>query len=502
VTEAGGAGGASPAGGALRAGAAVGGRAGRLGRGDLPPDVRVLPPGPRARGISRRLARAEAPGINTLAGPPGEEAPALLWAEARGANVLDVDGNRYVDLTSGFGVAAVGHRHPRVVAAVRRQAGRLLHGLGDVHAHPLRVELAERLAAVAPVRGRRGSLGAGEAGGVRGDRDGGGGGGREGGARDSTVYFGISGAEAVEIAAKTALLATGRPGVLAFDPGYHGLTLGALAATSRPEFRRPFAPWLHPHVERLPFGADPGRVAAVLGRGGTGCVLVEPIVGREGVVLPPPGWLAAVAAACREAGALLVADEVYTGFGRTGTLFAVEQLGEDGGPVEPDLLVCGKALGGGLPIAAVIGRRELFAGWRTGGEALHTATFVANPLACAAALAVLEVLAEERLVERAARLGRQVGACLAIWPERFAAVAEVRGRGLLWGIELRDRDAARRLVAEAAARGVLLLAGGPQGRVAQVVPPLTIAEEQLAGALDVLEVVLGADRVGRPPPAG
>ena len=484
---------------------------GRLGRGDLPPDVRVPPPGPRARALSARLARAEAPGINTLSGPPGEEAPGLLWAEARGANVLDVDGNRYVDLTSGFGVAAVGHRHPRVVAAVRRQAGRLVHGLGDVHAHPLRIELAERLAAITPVRGRGGGaggradpsrrggrlgdeIGGAETGGLGAERSGAsGGGGREGGERDPSIYFGISGAEAVEIAAKTALLATGRSGILAFDPGYHGVTLGALAATSREEFRRPFAPWLHPRVDRLPFGADPGRVAAVLAGGGIGCVLVEPIVGREGVLLPPPGWLAAVAGACREVGALLVADEVFTGFGRTGSLFAVERLGEGGGPVEPDLLVCGKALGGGLPIAAVAGRRELFAGWRTGGEALHTATFVAHPLACAAALAVLDVLAEERLVERAARLGRTVGARLSGWPQRFPQVRAARGRGLLWGVELDSAPAAERLVSGAAARGVLLLAGGPEGRVAQVVPPLSIAEGQLAGALDILEEALGAD---------
>ena len=447
------------------------GPGGGLGRGDLLPDVRVPPPGPRARELSRRLARAEAPGINTLVGPPGAEEPGLLWAEARGANVLDVDGNRYVDLTSGFGVAAVGHRHPRVVAAVRRQAGRLLHGLGDVHAHPLRVELAERLASMVPVAPTRG-----------GHR-----------ARDSAVYFGISGAEAVEIAAKTALLATGRPGVLAFDPGYHGLTLGALAATSRPEFREPFAPWIHRHVERLPFGADPGEVAAVLGRGGTGCVLVEPIVGREGVVVPPAGWLGALAAACSEAGSLLVADEVFTGLGRTGSLFAVERAGDGGGPVEPELLVCGKALGGGLPIAAVVGRRELFEGWRTGGEALHTATFVANPLACAAALAVLDVLAEERLVERAARLGRTVGARLSGWPQRFPQVRAARGCGLLWGVELDSAPAAERLVSGAEARGVLLLAGGPEGRVAQVVPPLSIADGQLAGALDILEEALRAD---------
>ena len=422
-------------------------------RGDLPPRLVTPPPGSRARALSAELARLEAPGINTLAG----DAPSLLWDEARGANVLDVDGNRYLDLTSGFGVAAVGHRHPRVVAAVRAQSGKLLHALGDVHAHPGRVALAARLAALAPVAGT-----------------------------EPQVFFAISGAEAVEIALKTAVLATGRAGVLAFEPGYHGMTLGALAATSRREFREPWRDHLHPHVERLAFGCDPAMAERALASGRFASALVEPVVGREGVLVPPPGWLAALAAACRAAGTLLVADEVFTGFGRTGRLFAVEAES-----VTPDLVCCGKALGGGLPIAAVLAPRALFAAWSTPGEALHTATFVGNPLACAAAVAVLDLLAAERLVERAAALGERVGARLARWPGRFDDVTAVRGRGLLWGVELASRESAKRLVEGALQRGVLLLAGGPEGRVAQIVPPLTIPEHLLDLALDLLEEALG-----------
>jgi 4-aminobutyrate aminotransferase-like enzyme len=432
---------------------------GRRGSGDQPPRIVHPHPGPRARALALDLARLEAPGVNTIDEAQGA-VPPILWDAARGANVYDVDGNRYVDLTSGFGVAAVGHRHPRVVAAVRRQAGRLLHGLGDVHAHPLRVELAARLVRLAPVD-------------------------------DPQVFFAASGAEAVEIALETALAATGRPGIVAFEPSYHGLTLGALAVTSRPEFRAPFTPYLHRHARRLAFGCPPSALAAALaassGSGQPGAVLVEPIVGREGVIPPPPGWLAAVAALCRQAGALLVADEIFTGFGRTGWLFAVEGEG-----VRPDLLCCGKALGGGLPIAAVLARRQLFRVWSTGGEALRTSTFLANPVACAAALAVLDVLEQERLPARAAQLGPRLAARLAGWPDRFPAVAAVRGRGLLWGIELRSRQAAAAWVAAALRRGVLILAGGPEGRVAQLVPPLSIAEPQLAGALDVLEETLAA----------
>jgi 4-aminobutyrate aminotransferase-like enzyme len=429
--------------------------------GDLLPRMVTPPPGPRSRALSRRLAELEAPGVNTLS-PSG--APSLLWEEARGANVRDVDGNIYIDLTSGFGVAAVGHAHPRVVAAVREQAGKLLHGLGDVHAHPLRIALAERLVRLAPVGNHQ-------------DKP--------------QVYFAVSGADAVEIALKTALAATGRPGVLAFEPAYHGTTLGALAATSRGDFRAPFAAHLHPHVRRLPFGADPERVAEVLSGGDIGAVLAEPVVGREGVLLPPRGWLAALAALCRRTGAVLIADEIFTGFGRTGTLFAVQGDGEEE-EVRPDLLCCGKALGGGVPIAAVLGRRDLFRCWETPGEARHTATFIANPLACASALAVLDILEAEQLPARAAALAPGVGRRLAGLRDLSPAILDVRGRGLLWGVELASAGLAKAWVSEARDRGVLLLAGGPAGRVAQIVPPLTITEPQLDAALTVLADALTA----------
>ena len=420
------------------------------------PHIVVPPPGPRARELSRRLGELEAPGVNTVSsGVSG--APALLWEEAHGANVRDVDGNLYLDLTSGFGVAAVGHAHPRVVEAIREQAEHLLHGLGDVHAHPRRVELAARLVRCVPVD-------------------------------DPQVFFAISGAEAVEIGLKTAVAATGRPSIVAFEPSYHGLTLGALAVTSRPEFRAPFEAHLHAHVRRLPYACDPGRIAEALRPGDVAAVIVEPIVGREGILVPPEGWLAALADLCRAAGTALIADEIFTGFGRTGTLFAVEAEG-----VRPDLLCCGKALGGGLPIAAVVGRRALFRAWETPGEALHTSTFLANPLACAAALAVLDVLESDALTERAARLGALVGARLATWRERYPEkVAAVRGRGLLWGIELTTAESAKRWTSDTLQRGVLLLAGGPEGKVAQLVPPLTVSEELLGVGLGILEAGLMA----------
>jgi 4-aminobutyrate aminotransferase-like enzyme len=415
-----------------------------LERGDLLPEMLAVPPGPRSRALSEDLARHEAPGINTL-GPDGE--PAVVWSAALGSNVLDVDGNRYVDLTSGFGAASIGHRHPRVVAAVVRESKRLLHGLGDVAAHPSRIALAAELCALVPVDSPR-------------------------------VHFAVSGADAVEIALKTALLATGRSRILAFDPGYHGLSLGALAATSRREFRAPFAAHLSPHVERLPFACPLDMVAERLVPGELAAILVEPIVGREGVLVPPGGWLAGLARLARDRGVPLVLDEILTGFARTGRRFAADHEA-----VRPDLICCGKGLAGGLPLAAVVGRSELMEAWRTGGEALHTGTFVAHPLACAAALATLEVIAEEDLALRAQEIGGEISRVLL--PALPSGVA-LRGRGALWGLEMPEAGEAAALVGRLRGRGLLLLRGGPSGRVVELLPPLLISSPQLSFALDTL----------------
>jgi len=425
----------------------------RLPSGDLLPKIETPPPGPRARQLCRDLGDYEAPGINTLG--PGEDT--LVWEEALGSNVLDVDGNRYLDLTAGFGVAAVGHRHPLVVSAIRRQTSKLVHGLGDVHAHSSRVALARELCRRAPVE-------------------------------DARVYFAASGSDAVEIALKTAHLATGKPGILAFDPAYHGLTLGSLQVTSRPAFREPFLSLFHSWVRRLPFGCPSETVAELLeGDPDIGGVLLEPMVGREGLIPAPAGWLREISDLCRRHDVALIADEIFTGFGRTGAWFAVEKDG-----VRPDLLCCGKALAGGLPIGAVLGRVGLMEAWRGSHEALHTATFVANPLACASALAVLEILERRNLPERAARLGRAIATRSEGWSELFGSVIEVRGLGLAWGVELASTDAAQALLGRMLGDGLLALAAGPEGRVLQICPPLVITDRQLAFALDSIETYLGS----------
>ncbi len=420
-----------------------------LENGDQLPRAGGTVPGPRSLELTQRLERAEAPVVNTVLGSHR----AFVWQEALGANILDADGNIFIDLTSGFGVAAVGHRHPAVVEAIREQSGRLLHGLADVAAHPLRAPLAERIGRLAEI-----------------DR--------------ARVYFAVSGSDAVEIALKTAWLATGRRAIVAFEPCYHGLTMGALAATSREAFRHPFVEQLNPHVERLPHGCPVGELDALLGRrSDIAAVIAEPLSGRDGAPAPPAGWLAEVSNLCRQHGALLIVDEIFTGFGRTGRWFACHAEG-----VTPDLLVCGKALGGGMPIAAVVASAELFEHWDRGEEALHSATFLAHPLACAAALAALDVLEGEDLPARAARLGGEIAARRAAWLAHDT-VRDLRGRGLFWVIELASPELAARLARGALRRGLFLLAAGSR---IQLVPPLTIHRRQWSYTLETLEGLLPA----------
>jgi 4-aminobutyrate aminotransferase/(S)-3-amino-2-methylpropionate transaminase len=303
---------------------------------------------------------------------------------------------------------------------------------------------------------------------------------------DARVYFAVSGSDAVEIALKTALLRTGRPEALAFVPAYHGTSAGALALTSRPAFVEPFAAITTGAVHHLPHGCARSVLERFFDQHGSrvGCVVFEPVVGREGVIFPPTGWLAMVAETARAHRALVIADEIFTGFGRIGALFASPSEG-----VVPDLLCCGKALGGGMPIAAVLGSEGVLSAWDRPGEALHTGTFLAHPLACAASLATLDVLAEESLPERALTLGAVIEARA----PRFAGapgVVSVRGRGLLWAIELDSAEVARRSTGAALERGLLLLTCGEEGRTLQILPPLTIARQQLEIALDLLENAL------------
>jgi len=435
----------------------------------LLPDIRTVPPGPRSRALAARLATVECPDTTYL----GPEFP-IFWERAAGANVWDADGNRYVDLTAAFGVAALGHAHPDVSAAIATQATRLVHGMGDVHPSELKVQVAEQLAALAP-----GDLG--------------------------VTLFGGAGFEAVEAALKTATLATGRPGFLAFEGAYHGLGYGALAATWREDFRAPFSNQLNPYVRHVPFPAGDGAAAAMralehvdatlaaAAGDDLGAVLVEPIQGRAGIVVPDPSFLPGLREICTRRGRLLIVDEILTGLGRTGHWFQC-----DAARVVPDLLCVGKALAGGLPLSACIGTAEVMSAWgRSTGEARHTSTFLGNPLACAAALATLAALRDEDWPARVAVRGTAFGAAL----QRFAAlpgVRAVRGTGLLWGVELVDRDGApdaRRtfaVICDALRRGVLLLGDGTHRNVLAFTPPFCLEDSVRDAALDAVGAALAA----------
>jgi 4-aminobutyrate aminotransferase/(S)-3-amino-2-methylpropionate transaminase len=418
-----------------------------------PPELVTEVPGPRSRELAARLADVESRNVTCL-----EPAAPIFWERAAGANVWDADGNRFVDLTSGFGVANVGHGHPRVVEAVCDQADRLLHAMGDVHPAAVKVQLLEALARLYPGGGP-----------VRG-------------------VLTSSGADAVETALKTALVATGRAGVVAFEGAYHGLALGALDATWSARFRDPFAARLAGATRFARYGdIDAVRGAATAGDPPVGAVLVEPIQGRGGNRIPPQGFLAELRALCDDEGWLLIADEIYTGFGRTGRWFACEHE-----EVIPDLLCAGKGLASGMPISACLGRAELMDAWpASDGEALHTQTFLGHPPGCAAALACIAVIEEQGLVECAARNG---AAALGLLERVLAGrpgVRDVRGRGLLLGVECDDAARVAAACNAALARGVIALPCDDTGRVLSLTPPLCIEPAILEGAIEIVVEALG-----------
>ncbi len=423
----------------------------------LAPELVSEVPGPQSRALAARLAKVESRNVTAL-----EPAP-IFWERARHANLWDVDGNRYVDLTAAFGVANVGHAHPEVVRAVSSQAETLLHGMGDVHPARVKVELLEKLAELYP----RGSARTGpqvSRPGVRG-------------------VLSSSGSDAVETALKTAMLATGRAGVLAFEGAYHGLSFGALDCTWRADFKAPFAARLPGATRFARFGDldDVRRVADGPGEP-IGAVLVEPVQGRGGECVPPAGFLSGLRALCDERGWLLIADEIYTGLGRTGALFACDHEG-----VIPDLLCIGKGLASGMPLSACLGLDSCFDAWpRSTGEALHTQTFLGHPASCAAALASLAVSERWQLPARARALGRTVLDHLREGLTGVSAVVEVRGLGLMLGIECARPEIAHAATAQLLEQGYVLLPSGPGGRVLSLTPPLSIEEGALLSACDAI----------------
>jgi len=438
-------------------------------------------PGPRSLGLMADLARSESRNITFF----NSEFP-VFWERAAGINVWDVDGNRFLDMTSGFGVCGLGHG--ATADAMREQSENLVHGLGDVHPSPLKARLCAELSRITF---ERWGVGLGKS------------------------ILCNSGSEAVEAALKTAFLRSGKAGVLSFVGGYHGLGHGALETSGLPFFRDPFVGQLgrfgvrlpYPHCFRCPFDRGEGfrlegrdfpncstscltgihdQIEKAIRQREIGCILVEPIQGRGGDIVPPRDFLRMLREICDRHKILLILDEIYTGFHRTGRYFACEHS-----EVIPDIICLGKGLTNGFPLSACVGRADIMDAWpRSTGEALHTSTFLGHPVGCAMALASISEHETPETAERARAAGRHLREALQDFPS-----SHLRGVGALIGLELLksdgspDSDRASRAVGVALRAGVILLAGGPAGNVLSFSPPFQITSEEAAFVGDVLRSV-------------
>lgn len=417
------------------------------------PKVEVAPPGPRSRALAARLSAVECPAFDARRdareAASGEDQSPIVYARGEGSNVWDVDGNRYVDLTAGFGALALGYGPNAATRAATEAIATLPLALGDVYASELKVRACEAIA---------GAI-------------------REPGAR---VLLGTSGADAVTAALKTAALATGKPRVVAFEGSYHGLSHGPLAALGlAASFRDPFVAQLGAFVDFAPYpsnerelDASLSAVRAAVKRGDVGAILVEPILGRGGCVVPPRAFLPALRAIAGESGALLVADEIWTGMGRAGRSMCASS------PTLPDVVCLGKALGAGFPISACVGRGHVMEAWgRHGGAAIHTGTHFGAPPACAAALAAIDAIAA---IEDVEAKGKR---CL----DKFVAAGfEARGQGLMIGVVTKDAATALAMARRWLAKGFVALTGGRHGNVLTLTPPLTIEDAELDAAVEAL----------------
>ncbi len=418
--------------------------------------------GAHAERIAAERARVVAPGVAT---------PKLVVASAEGARITDADGRSFIDFGGGIGCQNTGHRHPAVVEAIKEQVDRYLHQCFMVGMYEPYVELCTRLAELSPC-----------------------------GSGEQRTLLVNTGAEAVENAVKIARVATGRPAVVVFDGAFHGRTLLAMTMTSKVKpYKAGFGPFA-PEVYRAPapypyhgISSDDAIAAlehlfkADVDPSTVSCVVIEPVQGEGGFVEMPADYLLRLQEICRSHGILFVDDEVQSGVGRTGTMWAVEQ--HEG--VEPDLVIFGKSIGGGLPLAGVTGRAEVMDAVPPGGLG---GTFGGNPVSCAAGIAVLDVLTSPGFLEGATKLGETLRARLDALAEKHAEIGDVRGLGAMLAFEFAERtpDRAQAVVSAAAERGLLLLSCGLYGNVIRLLPPLNISAEDLDEGLSILEQSLGA----------
>lgn len=436
--------------------------------------LRTTIPGPRSQALMKRREAAVPRGVY--------HASPIFAARAEGAMVEDVDGNRFIDFAGGIGCINVGHRAPRVVAAIREQVDAFLHTCFSVAPYEKYIAAAERMNAITP-----------------------------GNFAKKTLFLN-SGAEAVENAVKIARFYTGRPAIVCFEDAFHGRTMLTMSLTSK----------THPYKAGFePFAADVYRIPyaycyrcsyslqypsceifcarhledtfkRVVDAESVAAVIAEPILGEGGFVAPPPEFFRIIQEICRRHKILFIADEVQTGFGRTGKMFASERY-----EIVPDLFVTAKSIAGGLPLAAVTGRAEIMDGPQVGGIG---GTFGGNPLACAAALAAIETIEREGLCESAERIGEKFESRVRDWRRRFPLVAEVRGLGAMRAIEFvqsqEKREPAKeeteQIMRHCHERGLIVLSTGTYGNVIRLLVPLVISDELFDEGMDVLEAAVAS----------
>ena len=435
---------------------------------DLPHIATELP-GPRARTIIERDARVVSPSY-TRCYP-------LVCEKGEGAMIEDVDGNRFLDFNAGIAVVATGHCHPRVVDAIRNQAARLIHMSGTDFYYEEMAALAEKLAEIAP------------------------------GDAPRRVSFGNSGAEAMEGSIKLARYATGRDKIIAFYGSFHGRTMGALSLTSRKAVQRAgFGPLLpgvlhapYPYCYRCPYGKEPDTCAVecvqfientllktVAPAGEVAAIAIEPVQGEGGYIVPPKKFFDELTRVAEQNGILLIFDEVQSGMGRTGKMWASQHF-----DAVPDIMAVAKGIASGMPLGATVARADLMT-WPPGA---HASTFGGNPVACAAALVTIALL-EEELVANAARMGAYLMDCMSDWPARFPVVGDVRGLGLMIGVELVRNQATKvpapgmrdQVLDLAFSRGLLALGAGDS--TVRICPPLVVTRDQCDFAIETLEQCL------------
>ncbi len=431
------------------------------------PEVLTEIPGPESRALAARLAAHECRNVTFM----DKDFP-IFWQKAAGNNIWDVDGNRYLDFTSAFGVTGLGHSPPEIVAALNSQAAELIHGMGDVHPTELKVAVCEKISQMTFERWKN---------------------------APAKIILGNTGFEAIESALKTSLLATSKSGVITFENAYHGLGYGSLAAGGMKRFRDPFLPQLPNFGQSLPFpqctceqslecSTDclasleslSEQLLNTIHNSQVGAILVEPIQGRGGKVVPPSGFLPMLRKICDETSTLLIFDEILTGLNRCGHLFACESSG-----TIPDLICLGKSLASGLPLSACVGSADLMdLAWPASeGEAIHTTTHLGNPPACAMALASLDLHSNPALAKQVLERGQLLRSMIETIDSPVRG--PLRGRGLLLGVELLTEDgrpnraAATGFVIHALKNGIIVLTSSPEGNVLSMVPPFDIDEEEI-----------------------